>query len=179
MEKMINVNSPFFERDELGRFVQVISTEEVKMVDIQGIINDRAREGYLNAFRRAHTGRNIQNKEQTLKRLSVEVKRELEQQNNNIKQIQSDLMALATDEERKKAIMQVEDSKIRTRMIANNSELFTIKPADNRSEPVWDEQAGMYLTDEQKKKAKRKIIMDIKDTRERQKVISENLDLFN
>lgn len=150
-----------------------MNNKNVGMLEINQVINTQKREEFKKQFRQYKDNGN----EIIFKNLTINVNKELARQNEQVEELQKEIDSKSTDKERIEAIMKLTDTEMRLHMIQLNKHLFNPQQ-EEENKPVWNEQAGMYLTPEQELKEKRNFIMAIKDTKERQAMITANLHLF-
>ena len=150
-----------------------MNNKNVGMLEINQVINTQKREEFKKQFRQYKDNGN----EIIFKNLTINVNKELARQNEQVEELQKEIDSKSTDKDRIEAIMKLTDTEMRLHMIQLNNHLFNPQQ-EEENKPVWNEQAGMYLTPEQELKEKRSKIMAIKDTKERQAMITANLHLF-
>ena len=151
-----------------------MNNKNVGMLEINQVINTQKREEFKKQFRQYKDNGN----EIIFKNLTINVNKELARQNEQVEELQKEIDSKSTDKERIEAIMKLTDTEMRLHMIQLNNHLFNPQQ-EEENKPVWNEQAGMYLTPEQELKEKRSKIMAIPNQQDRQKMIMANLHLFD
>lgn len=143
----------------------------ITMKDIQKVLHNQTRANFEKTYHHALGD------DHTMKELTRAVRIELTRQDTQLAKTQLEIDTLDTDDERRDYIMLVADAGQRQALIQTYHYLFNNKPATQQG-AVYDEVSGLYMDKEQLNVEKRKRIMAIADSEERQKMIVLNSHLF-
>lgn len=146
------------------------------MKEIQKVLHSQTRANFEKTYHHALGD------ERAMEELTRAVRAELTRQDTQLAKTQLEIDTLDTDDERREYIMQVADGGQRQLLISIYHYLFSSAPAtqrvDNETEVVYDQVSGLYMDQKQLDIEKRKRIMAIADSEERQKMIAMNAHLF-
>lgn len=143
----------------------------ITMKEIQKVLHNQTRANFEKTYHHALGD------ERAMAELTKAVRAELTRQDTQLAKTQLEIDTLDTDDERRDYIMQVADGGLRQKLIQVYHYLFSNKPATQQN-AVYDEVSGLYMDKEQLNIEKRKRIMAIADSEERQKMIVLNAHLF-
>lgn len=143
----------------------------ITMKEIQKVLHSQTRANFEKTYHHAVGD------ERAMEELTRAVRGELAKQNTHMSKTQLEIDILDSDDERRDYIMQVADGGVRQTLIQIYHYLFNSKPA-KQQEAVYDQVSGLYMDQKQLDEEKRKRIMSIPDSEERQKMIAMNAHLF-
>lgn len=143
----------------------------ITMKEIQKVLHNQTRANFEKTYHHA------MGDEHAMAELTRAVRVELTRQDTQLAKTQLEIDTLDTDDERRDYIMQVANGGLRQALIQVYHYLFSNKPA-TQQQAVYDEISGLYMDKEQLDVEKRKRIMAIADSEERQKLIAMNAHLF-
>lgn len=153
-----------------------MTNQQTTMKEIQKVLHNQTRSNFEKSYH--HAAGN----QRALEELTKLVREELARQNAHLSKIQLEIDVLSSDDERRDYIMSVNDGGVRQALIQANYDLFNNAPATQRvvndKEVVYDQVSGLYMDQKQLDEEKRKRIMSIPDSEERQKMIAMNAHLF-
>lgn len=153
-----------------------MTNQQTTMKEIQKVLHSQTRSNFEKSYH--HAAGN----QRALEELAKLVREELAKQNAHLSKIQLEIDVLSNDDARRDYILSVTDDGVRQALIQANYYLFNNAPATHHvvddKEVVYDQVSGLYMDKKQLDEEKRKRIMSIPDSEERQKMIAMNAHLF-